>query len=178
MWYIYHIVPDNFTGDTLYPLRILQEKYPQDERYTKKYTDRPHIPQLYIPQLDCYWPDVIHFGAIHPLVLRQALTDAWFPQDFSYYAIDTDKLDQSKMIVYLNLAKADKNNLIPEDFVAFNTSELSKRSNIPQDTLVYYKKKATEGKSPIPFLFVPHILYKGIISLENIKLQHTKDSIK
>ena len=76
MAYIYHIVPDDFNAKTLYPLHELQ-KIDTDvyNHHSKKYENRPHISKLYIPQLDCYRHDVIHFGAVHPNVLRQALLD-------------------------------------------------------------------------------------------------------
>lgn len=81
-------------------------------------------------------------------------------KQFSYVEIDSNTLDNDNLIVYLNLDKEHMNVLTSEDFVPFEENDQNKRRTIPDITKRYYQRKFSEGKEPVPFLFIPHILYK------------------
>jgi hypothetical protein len=171
---IYRIVPNDFQGNILYPLSALKEKHPEiHAMHVKKYEHRKHVTELFIPQLNCYWGDVIHFSAVHPDVLVKALREAGFEEQFSFYEIDPSLLDSQKALVYINKIKEDKNHLTAEDFTEFNPAEVGKWAYIPEETTAYYRKKLAEGKKPVPFLFIPHILYKGSIEVSGMLLKKT-----
>ncbi len=76
-YYLYHWVPDDMIGDTLYPLNILKHTHP--DLYTKKvskYIGREKVMDQIIPILDCLWNDVLHFTAVHPKDVKDALIKA------------------------------------------------------------------------------------------------------
>ncbi len=171
---IYHIVSGDFQGSILYPLSMLREKYPEiHSAHTKKYESRKHITELFIPQLNCHWGDVIHFSAVHPDILIKTLKEAGFDEQFSFYEIDASLLDPQQTLIYINKAKEDKHNLTADDFAEFDPAEVSRWAYIPEETVSYYKRKFAEGKKPVPFLFIPHILYKGSVDVSDIQLQKT-----
>jgi len=63
MPFIYHIVPDNFSGDTIYPLNKLENISPDlHSHYKERYKNREHVQQLFVPQLNAYWGDVVHLA--------------------------------------------------------------------------------------------------------------------
>jgi len=76
--YIYHGVPASWTnGDTLYPLFDLKVRHPEIfEREIKKYDDHPgrkELPYKMIGKLNCPRGEVVHFSAVHPGRIFQAL---------------------------------------------------------------------------------------------------------
>jgi hypothetical protein len=64
--------------------------------------------------------------------------------------------------VYLN-----QQNVIREktraDFVEYNPNEVAQYKEIPEATKDYYKRMRNQGKRPLMFVRVPHILHKGSI---------------
>ena len=68
MNYLYHRVPDNFQGTTLYPLNDLKDILPDIyTRHISKYEGRAHIVERHIPIFDdCLWNDVVFLSAVEP----------------------------------------------------------------------------------------------------------------
>jgi hypothetical protein len=173
--YLYHIAPKDFKGTTLYPLNVLKDVHPDlYAAQNQKYDNREHVKKLFIPQLNCYWGDVLHFSAVPPDELVKALSKAGFEKKITYFEIDPGLLDPEKTIVYLNKVKEDKTNLAEDDFVPFVASEVGKWGYIPDATIDYYRKKFERGEKPLLFLFVPHILYKGSLDVSGITPKTTK----
>jgi len=171
---VYHLVRGDFKGKTLHPLSSLKGQYPDVyEEHIKKYEGRKHITETFIPQLECYWGDVIHLSAVHPQKLVETLHTAGVDKQFSYFEIDAGALDPKKTIIYLNTAKEGKRTVTKDDFVPFDAETVGEWGYIPDETVAYYKKKLAEGKNPLLFLFVPHVLYKGSIDVSGLVLKKT-----
>jgi hypothetical protein len=62
---------------------------------------------------------------------------------------------------------------LPTDYVEFNLADMEKYSIIPEFTKAYYKKVQDEGRNPLAFFGVPHILYKGSIDVTNLPIVRT-----
>lgn len=175
---IYHIVRGDFKGDTLYPLNVLKDKHPDlHEAHAKKYEHRKHITELFIPQLDCYWGDVVHMSAVHPQDLVKALAATGLAgKRYSYFEIDPATLDPKKTVIYVNKVKENmRGQLTKDDFRPFDAVRVRVWGYIPKETIAYWKKKITECKEPLLFLFVPHVLYKGNIDVSGLTLKKTSD---
>lgn len=167
MMYLYHWVPDNFQGDTLIPLNELRSIYPDVyEQAVKKYAGREDILTHHIPVLNCLWNDVIHLSAVHPSKIKEALYEAGRTKPFTleYFEIDPHLLDPEKAIVLLYKHVTAEEKQRPENYAPFDPDNLKQYSEVPEGTKVYYKQMFTEGKGPLLYHKVPHILYRGRIA--------------
>ncbi len=171
MNYIYHWVPENMQGDILYPLNILKEKYPDlYQKEASKYTGREHIMQQQIPFLDCLWNDVLHFSPVHPSVVKENLMDAGRtkPFDMNFFKINPHLLNPANTIVYLNRHKDMRDRLKEDNFAQYNPDDIAQYSEIRDETTRYYKEMYSQGKSPLLFHGVVHILYKGPLDTKGV----------
>lgn len=170
MNYLYHRVPDCMSGTILYPLNVLREKYPAVyECAAGKYVGREHLMQEKIGPLNCLWNDVLHFTAVDPNDIKQAIIQAGRNFHGSYYQIDPNLIDSKNAIVYL-YTDNQPNKPNKNDFVEYDPSEIWKYSNMNQDTKDYYKETIAKGNRPLIFHRIPHILYKGSIDVGNVKI--------
>ena len=153
-------------GNILYPLNTLKDAHP--EVYTKaasKYEGREQIMKLRIPSLDCLWNDVLHFSAVHPSEIKKALAEAGRvkPLGASYFEIDPHLLDPKDTIVYLNRLDRMADKFNKDNVAAYNPDEIAQYAIMPQETKDYYTDTISQGKEPLVFHVVPHILFKGCL---------------
>lgn len=174
MNYLYHMVPrTKIEGDTLYPLNVLREKYPEVyEREVGKYVGREHVTKIHIPYFDCEWSDVLHMGAIKPHDLKGALVEAGMDEStpMSFYQIDPSILNPDLVVVYLNKKREKGTPPTEIDFVPFRIKDIERYSHINQETRDIYKTAFDAGKKPLIFALIPHILYKGSIEVGEIPI--------
>ena len=170
MFYLYHSVPKECIGTVLYPLNELKEIYP--EAYVKefsKYAGRKHITEQQIPGLNCLWNDVLHFSAVHPEKIKEALREAGELSPFKrlYYQVDPRLIDPSRAIVYLYRSQE---KMTEENWAPYREMDLEEYASIPQLTKDYYKAMIEQGKHPLLYHRIPHILYKGILDVTNLPI--------
>lgn len=158
-------------GTTLYPLNRLKDVYPKAwEEQVKKYEDREHMLEVKIPPLDCLWNDVLHMSPVHPVEIYEVLKDFGFKRHPEFFEIDSDTLEKENLAIYayedtqLN-RKDDGRKIIPYD-----EAYILSNNKIRQITKDYFKKCQEEGKIPMTFVGVPHVLYKGSIDVKNAKI--------
>ncbi|MDZ4710931.1 MAG: hypothetical protein SGI89_01240 [bacterium] len=173
MNYLYHRVPKSVRGNILYPLNTLKEIYPDIyEQRLKNYAGRESIMQHRIPVMDCLWNDVLHFSPVYPGEVKQALIEAGRNPDFEMtsYQVDAKLLTPGNTIVFLYAHDEVKDKLNPKNFTAYNSDEVSKYSSMPQATKDYYKEIIGEGRQPLLFHRIPHILYKGTLDITDLPI--------
>jgi hypothetical protein len=168
--YLYHMVPADMRGQALHPLNKLKAEHP--DLYMKKsakYEDRKHVMEQFIPTLAASWNDVLHFTAVNPSELKQALVEAGYtPGEMKFYQVDPALLDPAKTTVYLYQDKSHDDKMHPHNFEAFDPENLETHTTIPETTKRYYKTMFTESKKPLLFVGVPHILHKGSIDVSDL----------
>jgi hypothetical protein len=171
MNYLYHRVPKGIRGDILYPLNTLRDIFPDlYEEHSKKYKGREFVKEYRIPPLDCLWNDAIHMTAVHPSEVYGAMRDAGFTPDKRYFfQIDPTALDPKNTTVYLYNHKA-PNEIVESDFSSFFVEKLYQYSTLSEYTKTYFKEMFEQGKQPLVFLGVPHILYKGTININSLPI--------
>src|SRR5438105_14484566 len=102
---LYHVVPDNLTGDTLYPLNILQGIFPDVyAAHLQKYEGHEYALQLAVPLLNCLWNDVLHFSMVHPAEAQEAWISAGFAvTPKRYFEIDAahSAFNAENTVIYL-----------------------------------------------------------------------------
>ncbi|MFW5748864.1 MAG: hypothetical protein ACOCYT_04540 [Chloroflexota bacterium] len=168
---IYHVVPTEFIGSTLYPLNALPDSLPQIyAEQVAKYRGRPELLSLRIPYLDCQWNDVLHFSPVHPARLRDALTGAGFDwKVFDWFEVDplACGIDHTNAVIYTFPAHMEGRDfsVSPDDFVPFSTEVLEMLNSIPKATTDYFNYVKAHDERPFLFNFVPHVLYHGTLNV-------------
>lgn len=159
------------TGGVLYPLNTLQTIYPDIYHAHKtKYEGREEMMGFIIPRLNCLWNDVLHFSAVHPKEVKDAIAQAGGRSDYtlSCYEIDSNQLELDKVVVYLYSTPNINLNMTTEsEFVSFDPKDIEKYSHLPKETIEYYAESYRNKRKPLPFHRVPHILYKGSVDIKN-----------
>ena len=173
--YLYHRVPADLNGHILYPLNQLKSAYPS--LYVTKaasYQNREAVMQARLPILDCLWNDVLHFSPIHPSKIQQALAEAGFVRKpRHYFEVDpfAKGFGAENAVIFLHQrVKLEKFQLEEADFRRFTLAELSSLGEIPEATLTYYREMFEQGKRPLVYLYVPHILYQGSLDISDVKV--------
>lgn len=173
MNYLYHRVPKNLQGNILYPLNTLKDMHPDiyQEHYAK-YLGREDLTNRKIPILNCLWNDVLHFSPVHPKEIKKALIEAGRTADFEMtcYEIDPRVLDLGNTIAYVYNPENKINNPNPNSFLAFDVTQLVKYSVMPEKNKQYYKQMISEGKKPLLYPWVTHILYKGSLDISSLPI--------
>lgn len=175
-YYLYHAVAEQFTGDTIYPLNQLKKKYPElygDQ--VRKYEGREYLMQYHLPRLNCLWNDVVHLCAVHPKIIYQQLQDAgFFPTPWSCFEIDPLELNLKNLLVYWYrkeyLVEAQKN-----DFELFQVSQMRQLARFPEETFAYYQNCWQKKNSPLYYHHLPHLFYKGTISIKDREIVSVLD---
>lgn len=170
--YLYHWVPKDLEGDTLYPLNALKEHLPElYKKKSAKYEGREQVMDWFVPVLNCKWNDVIHLTAVHPQVVKDAMVEAGYKGNYQVtcYEIDPYSLDPKNTVVYLYIKEPKNGECYPEEFVPFDPDTVEQYAAIPQVTKDYYRTCLSEGRMPLAFPWVPHIFYKGPISVKGLR---------
>jgi len=160
MPFIYHLAPSNMKGNTLYPVSILKSKFPN--------IYRKEIPKTRIPYLNCKWGDVLQFIAVHPSKIRKALRKAGFKNKVKLkrYKINANNLVNKNTIIYSYKDETLKRN----NFVKYDLRKLSQYNKLAEKTKKYYSEEFKNGRRPLFFVFVPHILYKDCLNIKNAEI--------
>lgn len=172
MNYLYHRVPPNLSGSTLYPLNKLKTVLPEVyEAEVKKYTGREHILNDKIPTFDCFWNDVIHLTPINPRKIQEAYNQ--FGEQLridEFYQIDPYCLDPGKTIIYMFKYRKKENKFNPDNFIPYDPALIGSLNELPEDTVQYYQDEFKAGRRPLIYFRVPHILYYGTLDTSKLSV--------
>lgn len=171
MNYLYHRVPDKMQGDTLYPLNMLKDKYPEAyNAAVQKYVGREHIINQVIPGVNWLWNDALHFTAVHPVKVKEAMQETGFTdlRISKFYQIDAALLEPEKTIVCLYRHQDSRDKLSEANFAPYDANSMDEYSEVPDETKTYYREALTIGTRPLLYHRIPHILYHGTINIKNI----------
>lgn len=172
MYYLYHRVPHNLSGEILYPMNELKDILPNiyaDE--VKKYEGRKEITEQKIPFLNCLWNDVLHMSAVHPAEVKAELAKNGQEMRFTkFFRIDPFSLASEKTVVYLYRHTRMEDKLKEENFAPYNPEKIAEYAVLPEETKKYYAEIITEGGKPLLWHRVPHILYKGRLDVSKLEI--------
>lgn len=175
MNYVYHFVPHNLRGSVLYPLNVLKYKFPNlYSNQVKKYKRREKLLEVKIPYLECLWNEVLHFSPVHPVQIRDALLEEGFNKyPIRWFEIDPIALNfnSQNTVIYLAPPKEWLDfSKTSSEFIQFSNIRLEELSTLPSATVAHYKTAKQKAEKPFLFHRVPHVLYRGIINLEQVKI--------
>ncbi len=160
-------------GDVLFPLNTLKDTQPDlYEKEASKYIGREQVMLQKIPFLNCLWNDVLHFSAVHPSLVKEALIEAGRTKSFDieFFEVDPHLLTSENTIVYLYRHSNMEDKLKEDNFAKYNPDDIAQYSPLPQETKDYYKEMLSQDKKPLLFHRVPHILFKGSLDTSKIKI--------
>ena len=173
-YFIYHHVPLNLTGTALRPLNRLKDTEPDlYEQNVQKYKGREGLLQSRVIGLNCLWNDVLHFSPVHPKEVSEALytsgfghlTSEWFEIDPSEH-----NFNRHNTTIFLHRPKKFNGYQAPDDeFESFELEKIAQYSSLPAETKNYFLDCQREGKRPLIFCWVPHILFRGELNLSSLK---------
>jgi hypothetical protein len=173
--YLYHRVPADLKGHILYPLNQLKSIYPS--LYVTKaanYQGREAVMQARLPILDCLWNDVLHFSPVHPSKVQQALAEVGFARkQRRYYEVEPLEkgFNATNAVIFLHQrVKLENFRLEEADFRVFDLAGLRSLGEIPEATIAYYREMFEQGRHPLAYLCVPHILYQGRLDIRGVKV--------
>lgn len=164
--YLYHRVPKDMCGTTLYPLNALKITHPNIYvEAARKYDGRESLLRDKVPFLECLWNDVIHLSPVHPAQIAEVYRE--LGQEFAskWYQIDAEALDMSRAIIYWYKYLDFRDKHKPGNFGPFSLDDLTGISELPQITKEYYRSMFKKQQQPLPFVGVPHVLYQGSIDI-------------
>ncbi len=171
MTFIYHRCPENMQGNTIYPMSELLEIYPEIFAQRQKHHEfQPRVLEGSIPRLGCFWNDTLHFTALHPKKIEEALNKFGFKDiKLKYFEIESEKLSPEKTMVYLNKPKKPGEATKYTDFIEYNHNEIDNLAYIPEESMGELKKIPTSDEFLLNY-HAPIILYKGRLDVAGAKI--------
>ena len=171
--FVYHLVPRKLQGNSLYPLRLLQEIVPElAKTYAQKYEGREFLQSRPVPPLDCFWPDVIMFSPVHPQHIMELFrkegydlkTRKWFEVPLSRLEPENTAVFFSRLRPYGDYSFAD------DDFVMLTQVDFASLTQSTAELQRHVQIGRAENRKPLMFMGIPHILYKGVLPLDDINI--------
>jgi len=168
MNFVYHRVPSQLEGNTLYPLNRLKDLYPKlYEQQAAKYAGREEIPGWHIEPLDCLWNDVLFLSPVEPHSIRQAMIEACY--DFPpmrFFKIPACMLDPAQTVI----RHYRRRRIDPPRYDAYDPCTIDRYAPLSPETVENYRSVLARGERPFVFLHVPHILYKGTLGVAGLAI--------
>lgn len=168
---LYHMVPKNLSGNRLVPLNQMKESLPKIyEREARKYRGRESLMDYKIPLLDCLWNDVLFLFALNPQEIVDNIRKCGGSQKFnlSCFEIDPRQIDANKTVCYTLDPDSKERN-----YERFHPDHVGKYNVLPEMTRKYYQEQLSQGKPPLLFHGIPHILYRGELFIQDLRVVTT-----
>jgi hypothetical protein len=175
--HVYHLVPPDMQGETLYPLAQLQALWPEVyARAIAKYDDDPgrkRLPQRVIPKLGCLWNDVVQCASLPPYHLYQALIDRGLTVSptLRFYRIPVERLDGKPLAVFYSDPPAGRDVGAPlhdSEIDLLTVRGYREQTALSARTQAWFDHLAASGKVFGLFVGVPHILVQGSIDVRGV----------
>lgn len=166
--HIYHHVPQNQNGDTIYPLNQLKEKLP--EIYSKQFAKYDDIQEkdVEIPGFG-YWNDCVNLMPVNPGLVKEELEKYGHDTNWEwrFYKIDSEELNPTKLVL---LVMTEDDGVLERSFVPFNKETFNEYCHIGEVTHAIFQKARENSEQPNTFARIPHVLYKGSINTKDLEI--------
>ena len=181
MTYLYHRVPPDMIGTTLYPLNQMKDmpEFSQAyESHKSKYDSNPRgssriwLMDQKIHPLKCLWNDVLFFSPVHPEDIAHAIKESGCNHHESEWFVihPYDLPREQTTMAFFAFGQSVR---MKENYLPFNPLLLPAHSTIPDETISYYqdisKNPDPSKRNPLYFVGITHILYKGTLETEGLE---------
>lgn len=166
--FLYHHVPSNQTGDVIYPLKQLKDRFP--DIYKKQFAKYDTIKEkdVEIPGFG-YWNDCVNLMPVNPGLVKKELEKYGHNTDWQwhFYKIDAEALNNSKLVI---MVMKDMGGAIEREFIPFSREAFEEHCHIGQATRDAFQNAKDNNEQPNTFARVPHVLYKGSINTAGLEI--------
>ena len=185
---VWHGVPREMTGDTIYPLGMLRDAHPAlHEWQAAKYAGREAVLDYRVPLLDRGFLDTVHTSAVHPHHIYQARREAGFevpalsPTGWGVgmaFEIPLERILVNPTLWYAwrtpwvnGYPGEDVPSAPPEDeFELFDAERYSPLPDVPALHRDYLARMSQRGQRPLTFVHIPHVLVGGPIDITGCRI--------
>jgi hypothetical protein len=167
---LYHLPATAPRGDAIIPLQQMRTRFPDlYERHARKYAGRRNGLDASVPPLGCTWTDLVFLSPVHPAPVYDALRRAgiWKRAAPEPWTLDASRLDPDRAVI--RLMRHGRGGHHPEppdehDYLPFTTAGLRAVSQVTVSAI--QRLEALQPGDPwLPFVDVPHVLYRGAIPI-------------
>ena len=189
MAFVYHGVPSEMVGEMLYPLNQLAKISPDAYRLQKsKYLGREAVLDARISTTGLLFNDTIHCAPLHPNLLFAARASLGFdpprvsPQraygDGRFFEIPVERIIVHPVLWYrwemlwINGAPGEDVPIVPplDEFEPFDPKRYRALAEVTPAHLTYLRRMKQEGKRPLLFVHIPHVLVAGPIDTHGLRV--------
>lgn len=161
------MVPKGFEGNRLYPLSQLKALNPEvAAEHARKYADRKALLERQIPALNCLWNDVLMFSPVHPAEIMQTFRNAGYDlKPKRFFEIPLTLFEPKLTAVYFHSKQREfgDHTIDPDEFAMLSDVDFEPLTILGNKLTRHIEQSKKDGRSPIMFGNVPHILYKGTV---------------
>lgn len=175
---IYHQVPRDMTGETLYPLSKLETFAPElYERHIAKYDDHPsrkRIPYQRLPKLNCLRKEVLNFSPLHPHLVYEAWQTLGVTlPDATWYQLPVEAVAHLPAIVYQPGRVSEG---VEEVHVRW-LEPYRESAALSDATIKWYAQLHEAGRRGGWFAHTPHVLVRGAVSVKGATVITWRDPL-
>ncbi len=173
---VYAAMRHRLIGETLLPINRmagLPGYMDVHQEAMKKYGGREGLCRKQIPPLGCEWLDVVFLSPVHPgLVFDEVLAAVRdvkpedvelfrsFRERWRFIEIPIEELDQDCLTFYLP-----EENWEAGRFVSLDDCPWNEYCKISEEARALYRDELRNGKTPLYWARLWHVLYRGVVSL-------------
>lgn len=170
---LYHFIPDDLIGETLYPLKQLAALHPgAAAEHALKYSGREHLMQVRLPILNCLWNDVLHLAPLHPSVTKAAMIACGFKVSPRRFFVISPEILDPRRAVYFKHSRDTQGayDFLASDFAPFVPESYAELETIPPEQLNYFQRMKESGGTPLLWARTPHVFYLGSLSTKDLPI--------
>lgn len=185
---VWHGVPENMVGETLFPLGQLRDVDASlYDKQRAKYAGREQVLDYRLPLLGCAFLDTIHCSSVHPHRIYQARRDAGFPvpaRSNTGWGIGLAfEIPLERILVNPTLWYAWRtpwvngypNEDVPiappsEEFEVFDPARYAPLADVPDLHRAYLSRMSASHRRALTFVHIPHVLVAGPIDVRGCRI--------
>lgn len=165
----YHLLKDGFIGDTIYPLNLLKDIYPEIYSFeTKKYIGREKLMEVRNPILSCLWNDVIQFTCLDPRLTLGAIKKIAPKREgkkYKIFSLDLKKIDSTKACLFTPSENLVQHEHQDHQYEAFDLGHFENLTCVPAEQIDRWKHNIENNNPLLLWSRTRHFFYKCPVDL-------------
>ncbi|MDX6399750.1 MAG: hypothetical protein QOF27_356 [Gaiellaceae bacterium] len=190
--FVYHAVPNAMVGDVIYPLNELAPVVPAAyELQRGKYRDREAVLDARITEEGLLFNGTVHCAPLHPYRLFAARRELGFnpppaqasPDAGKYFGGLFFEIPVGRIITHqtfwyrwetpwINGYPSEDVPARPplDEFEQFDLDRYQELGDVPAAHRSYLRRMKDEGRRPLTFVHIPHVLVAGAIDIRGLRV--------
>lgn len=134
------------------------------EEKSQKYQGREFVSGKAVEPLGCRWGDVVFLSPVHPSLIRAELSKYKETNEKQFFVIPINSLNSEDLAMFWY---DNSNESHYDDVSVLREIDLGGLSDI---TKRHYERSFAQGKHPLLFHGLPHVLYRGKIDVSDLEV--------